>query len=96
MGLSHKANLSKCKKIEFLQRIFSNHKGMELETNKRKTGMLENTGMLKQHTLKQPASQGQSKEIGRSVEHILPEPIDSVKAAFRGLKPVTQVGRGAS
>ena len=31
--IGHKANLNKFKKIEIISSIFSNHKGLKLETN---------------------------------------------------------------
>ena len=56
--LGHKTNLSKCRSIEIISSVFSDHKGMKLEINHRKKNEKKiHYVETKQHITKTPMSQ---------------------------------------
>ena len=63
----HKTSLNKFKKIEIISSIFSNHKGLKLETNlKDKTQMLSNSWSLSSMLLNNECINNEIKKENKS------------------------------
>ena len=71
--LSHKMSLRKYKKIEIIPSIFSDHNGMKLEINQRKTGKFTNTWKLSQTLLNKQQNKERERARERGKKHTLPK-----------------------